>query len=152
MGGPVAGQICNEIWLTPIIIQAEHLVNSCPTLSRTEPWTAAKGRRRNKPTQQPSLQLENRFAPLLQDSGSPSDDLDNLSSSHSRVRTENKSESKRLQEKLTTEAHTLIVGDYTVNPITRRKCWHWTFLQTTEMLNIYVSTRVICIISTFLQM
>lgn len=40
---------------------------STPELSRTQPWIAAKGRTSNKPPQQPSVQLENRFALLLQD-------------------------------------------------------------------------------------
>ena len=40
---------------------------STPELSRTQPWIAAKGRTSNKPPQQPSVQLENRFTLLLQD-------------------------------------------------------------------------------------
>lgn len=40
---------------------------STPELSRTQPWIAAKGRTSNKPPQQLSVQLENRFTLLLQD-------------------------------------------------------------------------------------
>ncbi|XP_037636978.1 uncharacterized protein LOC119494862 [Sebastes umbrosus] len=73
----------------------------------------------NKPPQQRSLQLENRFAPLLQDPGSRSDALDNLNSSHSRVRTKSNSEGKRLPGKLTTgpQTQTLIVGDAAVKDV-----------------------------------
>lgn len=105
MGGRVTGraqrpEVCDATgWPA---LSSRQSASSTPVLSRTQPWTAAKGRISNKPPQQPSVQLENRFAPLLQDPGSPSDDLDNLLSSHSRVRTESKSQSKRLQGKLTT--------------------------------------------------
>uniref|UniRef100_A0A3B4VIB5 Uncharacterized protein n=1 Tax=Seriola dumerili TaxID=41447 RepID=A0A3B4VIB5_SERDU len=49
------------------------------------------------------------------DPGSLSDDLDNLSSSHSRVRTESKSE--RLQGKLTPGPQTVILGDCAVKDL-----------------------------------
>uniref|UniRef100_A0A3B4WW15 Uncharacterized protein n=1 Tax=Seriola lalandi dorsalis TaxID=1841481 RepID=A0A3B4WW15_SERLL len=91
--------------------------SSTPVRSRTQPWTAAKGRTNNKPPQQPRVQLENRFAPLQQDPGSPSDDLDYLSSSYSRERTESKSESKRLQGKLTPGPQTLILGDCAIKDL-----------------------------------
>uniref|UniRef100_A0A8C9XI99 OSK domain-containing protein n=1 Tax=Sander lucioperca TaxID=283035 RepID=A0A8C9XI99_SANLU len=93
--------------------------SSTPVLSRTQPWTAAKGRISNKmPPQQLSVQLDNRFAPLLQD---PGHDLDCVSSSHSRVRTESNSKSKKLQGKLTTGHQTLIVGDSAVKDIKSSK-------------------------------
>ena len=95
--------------------------SSTPVSSRTQPWTAVKGRKNNKPPQQPSVRLDNRFAPLLQDPGSPSDDLNNHSSSNSRVRkeskSESKSESKRQQGKLTTGPETLILGDCAIKDV-----------------------------------
>lgn len=87
--------------------------SSTPVASRTQPWTSAKGRASRKPPQRPSVKLDNRYAPLSQDARSPSDDLDNLTS-HNRVRTETKSESKRLLGKLTTGPQTLIVGDFAI--------------------------------------
>lgn len=98
-------------------LSSRHSASSTPVLRRTQPRTAAKGRTSNKPPQQPIVQLENRFAPLLQDPASPSDDLDNHSSSHSRVRTESNSERKRLQGKLTTGPQTMIVGDFAVTDV-----------------------------------
>ena len=57
----------------------------------------------------------------MQDPGSLSVDLDNFSSSHSRVTTESNSENKRLQLKLTTRPQTLIVVDFSVKD-GRRMC------------------------------
>ncbi len=117
MGGRVTGrtqrpEICDATgWPA---LSSRQSASSTPVLGRTQPWTAAKGRVSNKPPQQPSVQQQNRFSPLLQD---PSDDLDNIPSSHRRVRTESKSESKRLQRKLTTGPQTLIVGDAAVNDV-----------------------------------
>ncbi len=56
------------------VIQAECLMN--PSI-RKQLWTAAKGRIGSKAPQQPSLQLENRFAPLSQDPGSLPHNTDN---------------------------------------------------------------------------
>ncbi|XP_035495616.2 uncharacterized protein LOC118313818 [Scophthalmus maximus] len=91
--------------------------SSTPTPSRRQPWTAAKGRNINMPPQQPCVQLENRFAPMLQDPGSPPDNRDNLPSAYNRVRAESNSESKRLQSKLMARPQTLIVGDSAVKDI-----------------------------------
>lgn len=55
---------------------------------------------------------------MLQDTGSLSYDLDKLSYSLIRVRTASKSESKRLQGKLTAGAQTLIVGDFAIEDVT----------------------------------
>ncbi len=88
--------------------------SSTPVLSRIQLWTAVKGRTTIKLPQQLSVQLENKFSPLLQDPGSPSDDLDNISSSHSRIRTESNLGRKRLQGKLTNGPQTLTVGDSAV--------------------------------------
>ena len=120
MGGRVTGrtqrpEICDATgWPA---LSSRQSASSTPILGRTHPWTAAKGRTNNKPPQQPTLQLENRFAPLLKDPGSLSDDPENLSSSHSRVSTESTSQSKRLQGKLTTGPQTLIVGDIAVKDV-----------------------------------
>ena len=94
-------------------LSSRQSASSTPVASRTQPWITAKGRTSSKPPQQPTVQLDNRYSPLSQDARAPSDDLDNLTS-HNRVRTESKSESKRLQGKLTTGPQTLIVGDFAV--------------------------------------
>lgn len=56
--------------------------------------------------------LKTEFNLLLQDHVSLSDDLDNLSSSHSKVRTESIFQSKRLQGKLT-----LTVGNFSIEDV-----------------------------------
>ncbi len=75
---------------------------------------AAKGSVSDKPPQQPSVQLENRFAPLLQDAGCPSFSLGEIPPSHSRIRTESTSKNERLQGKLKPKPQTLIVGNIAV--------------------------------------
>ena len=79
---------------------------------KTQPWITAKGKSNVKPSHQPSLKLKNRFDPLSPDASSHSDDT----STPSRVRIVNKSESRKLQRKLT-RPQTLIVGDAAVNEI-----------------------------------
>ncbi len=88
--------------------------SSSPVPIRKQPWTAAKGRMSNKPPQQANVQLENWFAPLSQDAGSPSHSLDKIPPSHSRVRTESSSENDELQGKLKPGPQTLTVGDIAV--------------------------------------
>ncbi|XP_061915766.1 uncharacterized protein LOC133658135 [Entelurus aequoreus] len=56
---------------------ARHTASSTPLPRRTQQRTAEKRRTTNKPPQQASVQLKNRFAPLLMDNGSPSDCLNN---------------------------------------------------------------------------
>uniref|UniRef100_A0AAQ4NT99 SGNH hydrolase-type esterase domain-containing protein n=1 Tax=Gasterosteus aculeatus aculeatus TaxID=481459 RepID=A0AAQ4NT99_GASAC len=63
-----------------------------------------------KPPQQTGVKLQNRFAPLLQDHGSPSKCLDNPPPPRSRVRPAN----LKPQRKLTTGPENLIVGDFSV--------------------------------------
>lgn len=85
--------------------------SSTPVQRKAQPWITARGKANKTAPKQPHMQLQNRFAPLLKDPGSSSDDLDNLSTSQRRVRSESKSEDRRLQAKLMTRPHTLIVGN-----------------------------------------
>ncbi|XP_061895699.1 uncharacterized protein grxcr1a isoform X1 [Entelurus aequoreus] len=64
---------------------ARHTASSTPLPRRTQQRTAEKRRTTNKPPQQASVQLKNRFAPLLMDNGSPSDCLNNPPSPRRRV-------------------------------------------------------------------
>ncbi|XP_044030151.1 uncharacterized protein LOC122865583 [Siniperca chuatsi] len=94
MGGRVTGRAqCPEI-----CDATGWLALSSRQNATTQPWTAAKGRVSNKPPQQPSVHLQNKFAPLLQDSGSLSDDLDNLSSSHSRDKIQEESKQEDITQ------------------------------------------------------
>ena len=74
------------------------------------------GRVNNKPPKQPSVKQQNRFAPLLKDSGSL---LDDHPSQSSKARTENLLKSKRPQGKLKAGPETLIVSDSAVNDVQR---------------------------------
>lgn len=91
-------------------------VSSAPLLRREQPQIVVTTRSKSEPTQDTDIQLENRFAPLLQDS----DSLKESSSTSTRERYETKSYSKRLQKERTTGPQTLIVGDGAVNEI---KCF-----------------------------
>ena len=122
MGGRLTGraqrpEICDTTgWPA---LPPRQSASSTPVLSRTQSWTAAKGKISNKmPPQQLSVQVKNRFAPLLQD---PGHNLDYVSSSHSRVRTESNSKSKKLQGKLMTGPQILIVSDSAVKDIKSSK-------------------------------
>ncbi|KAK0147117.1 hypothetical protein N1851_013541 [Merluccius polli] len=86
-------------------------VSSTPVPRRKQPWNVAKTKSKSKPTKDTGILLENRFAPLLQDTDSPKE----RSSSSTGERYEAKSYTKRLQKELTTGPQTLIVGDGAVN-------------------------------------
>ncbi|XP_070830742.1 biliverdin reductase A isoform X3 [Chaetodon trifascialis] len=63
---------------------------STPVQSKTQPWIKAKGKLSNKAPKPASVQLQNRFAPLLQDPGSPTENLDNFSDSQRRDTNQNR--------------------------------------------------------------
>lgn len=69
----------------------------------------------NKPPKQSSIELRNRYSPLMKDPEFPSDHP----SSDSRVRTGSMSNSKRLQGKLKPGPQTLIVGDNVIRDLQR---------------------------------
>ena len=64
---------------------------------RRQQWTTVKKWTINKHDKQTTARQEKSFAPLTQEPELLSDDLDNHSSSHSRVKCERKSDRKRLQ-------------------------------------------------------
>ncbi|KAK5894034.1 hypothetical protein CesoFtcFv8_010765 [Champsocephalus esox] len=117
LGGRITGraqhsEICDATgW--PALLSPRKSASSTPK----QPWTAAKGRITNNPPKPPSVPIQNRYAPLTESRRSLSDDLDNPSSSHSRVRTNSYSKSKSLEGKLTTGPETLIVGDSAVRDV-----------------------------------
>jgi len=118
LGGRITGraqrsEICDATgW--PALLSPRKSASSTPIHTRKQPWTAAKGRTTNNPPKPPSVPIQNRYAPLTENRRSLSD---NLSSSHSRVRTNSYSKSKRLEGKLTTGPETLIVGDSAVRDV-----------------------------------
>uniref|UniRef100_A0A665W5N9 SGNH hydrolase-type esterase domain-containing protein n=1 Tax=Echeneis naucrates TaxID=173247 RepID=A0A665W5N9_ECHNA len=90
--------------------------SSTPVHGRKQDWTALNEKLNNKPPKQPSVKLQNRFAPLLKDSGSL---LDDHPSQSSKARTENLLKSKSPQRKLKAGPETLILGGSTVNSVQR---------------------------------
>lgn len=88
------------------------IITSCAEQDGRQPWTTAKGGTSNNPLQ-PRVQLESRFAPVMQDPGSPPADLDNLSSPRDRVRTESKSTKKQATGK---------AKDCILNSVVRSMC------------------------------
>lgn len=57
------------------------------------------------------MKLQNHFAPLLQDPGFPTEDLDNFTDLQRRVRPDRKSEVQKLQGKPLTGPQILLVGN-----------------------------------------
>uniref|UniRef100_A0A7N8X2I0 Uncharacterized protein n=1 Tax=Mastacembelus armatus TaxID=205130 RepID=A0A7N8X2I0_9TELE len=94
--------------------------SSTPVQTKAQPWITAKGKRSNKTPKKLTVQLQNRFAPLLQDPGSSSDHLDNPPHPQRGVRSENSTEDRKLRGKLT-GPQTLIVGDLAIKDV-RRMC------------------------------
>lgn len=91
--------------------------SSTPLLTKAQLRPVVRRKATSKPPpHQPDMQLQIRFALLLQDSGSPSDDLDEISL-HTRVRPNSNSESKRQQRKLNAGPQTLTVGDFGVKDL-----------------------------------
>ena len=84
-------------------LPSRHAASSTPV----HQWKTAKGRTTNKPPQKISVQLRNRFTPLLHDRP---DDTDNVSSP-SRVRTQDKSPHRQQMPEI------LIVGDTAVKDV-----------------------------------
>ncbi|XP_071062166.1 uncharacterized protein [Pseudochaenichthys georgianus] len=68
--------------LKSALLSPRKSASSTPIHTRKQQWTAAKGRITNNPPKPPSVPIQNRYAPLTENRRS--DDLDNLSSSHSR--------------------------------------------------------------------
>nr|XP_040025023.1 uncharacterized protein LOC120812889 [Gasterosteus aculeatus aculeatus] len=91
-------------------LPSRHNASSTPVLRRTKQRTTEKRGTTKEPPQQTGVNLQNRFAPLLQDHGSPSKFLDNPPPPRSRVRPAN----LKPQRKLTTGPENLIVGDFSV--------------------------------------
>ena len=91
--------------------------SSTPMQSKTQPWTKAKGKKSNNAPKPPGVKTQNRFAPLLQDPGFPTEDLDNFTDSQRRVRPDRKSEVRKLQGKLLTGPQTLVVGDSAITNV-----------------------------------
>uniref|UniRef100_A0A3Q3SCN1 SGNH hydrolase-type esterase domain-containing protein n=1 Tax=Mastacembelus armatus TaxID=205130 RepID=A0A3Q3SCN1_9TELE len=92
--------------------------SSTPVQRKAQPWITAKGKRSNKTPKKLTVQLQNRFAPLLQDPRS--DHLDNPPHPQRGVRSENSTEDRKLRGKLT-GPQTLIVGDLAIKDV-RRMC------------------------------
>ncbi|CAJ1066841.1 uncharacterized protein LOC117821914 [Xyrichtys novacula] len=88
--------------------------SSTPIQSRTQPWTTAKGKTNSKYPVEHTVKMQISFAPLHQDSASPSDELEYLSLPQRMVRSVHKSEANRPQAKLTRGPQILIVRDAAV--------------------------------------
>uniref|UniRef100_A0A8C2ZPZ6 OSK domain-containing protein n=1 Tax=Cyclopterus lumpus TaxID=8103 RepID=A0A8C2ZPZ6_CYCLU len=99
-------------------LSLRHGASSTPAPRRPQQWITARERgNNNKLPQQTSVQVSNRFTPLMQVPGFPSDDQDSIAPSHNKVRPESQEPQKELTTgltKLTTGPKNLIVGDFSV--------------------------------------
>lgn len=114
-GGRLTGrtqrpEICDETgWPA---LPPRQSASSTPASGRTQLWKAARGRINNKLPEQSSIEVQNRFSPLMRDPESPSDHP----SSGGGVRTDSMSNRKK---KLRPGPQTLIIGDNGIRDLQR---------------------------------